>query len=102
MARQAAWTPSLDLQLVAMLESYWGAPEWRNTANRLIHWDMIFARGDWPPEFTKEALKERWQESFRRWLRKPGEKRAPVVSWQDLRTSIATDGRMRQGATRPR
>ena len=78
------WSRDSDLCLVRLIRLQLGADVWDSAQNKSINWDQIHRAAPWPENFTKERLKERWQENFRKWVPRQPKKRADVVHFDTL------------------
>ena len=91
-ASPPAWTKELDLQLIQVIQGAIGADVYDAEKTKL-DWQKIYkASSTWPEGFTRDTLKNRWADSYRRWAvshspRNLGN-RAKVVHFADLRNYL--------------
>lgn len=60
------WTKELDLRLIQTIQDFLGT-EFYDAEKTKIDWQKVFNANTWPEGFSRETLKSRWVDSYRRW-----------------------------------
>lgn len=85
------WTKQLDLKLIRAIQDFLGT-ELYDAEKTKIDWQKVFKTNTWPSGFSRETLKSRWVDSYRRWAvgdapRNHGN-RATLICFSDLRRYV--------------
>ena len=89
------WTKELDLQLIQLLQQALSS-DYFDADKSKFNWQAIFESSSWPPGFTRDSLKHRWEDSYRRWPVNSAPRnlgnRAKLVKFSDLTKHIEDRG----------